>query len=65
MWQEDVPWIAVLQLATDDEPECPISLVITPQQVQRAQREDVAIQEVVNLKSRGQTSSKMDKGSVL
>lgn len=62
--EEDVPWIALLQLAIDDEPEFPPSLVITPQQVQRAQREDVAIQEIMNLKQRGQTPSKTDKESV-
>lgn len=57
----DVPWMAALQLHLGSEVTSDGVPVITPENIQTAQRQDGPISEVINLKKRGWSPKDKDK----
>lgn len=59
----DVPWVAALQLAEDIDSTAPTggATSVSPEDIRAAQQEDSAIKEIVSLKLNGGTPDKSDK----
>ncbi|XP_063078227.1 adhesion G-protein coupled receptor F3-like [Engraulis encrasicolus] len=59
----DVPWVAALQLAEDIDSTAPTGgdTSVSPEDIRAAQQEDSAIKEIVSLKLNGGTPDKSDK----
>lgn len=57
----DVPWVAALQLSSNDNHEPTESVSIPPKDIKTAQQEDESIKEVISLKLKGWTPNEKDK----
>lgn len=61
----DVPWLAALNLhQSDDDTNTEGTLVITPENISEAQRDDAVICEVINLKMKGWKLNSKDKSQM-